>query len=76
MMARDAAELWYHMIPKMLTSYFRSVIMNKRDGYENKRIENKVDVIAYLDNLLYALRDDQPRITFQQERRVVERRIT
>jgi hypothetical protein len=48
--------------------------MNKRDGYENKRIENKVDVIAYLDNLQYALRDDQTRITFQQERRVDESR--
>lgn len=58
------------MIPKILTSYFRGLIMNKRDGYEYKRIENKVDVTVFLDKLRYALQDDQTRIIFQQERRV------
>ncbi len=48
--------------------------MNKKDGDENRRIEDKVEVVAYLDNLLYAIRDDQTRIIFQQERRVDESR--
>lgn len=46
--------------------------MNKRDGHnnKNKRIETKVDVMAYLDSLKYALQAGQARITFQKERRV------
>lgn len=42
--------------------------MSKRD--EKQRIESKLEVIAYIDNLKYALHDDQTRLIFQQERRI------
>ena len=37
---------------------------------EEKRKESKLEVIAYIDNLKYALYDDQTRLIFQQERRI------
>jgi hypothetical protein len=41
---------------------------------EQKRIESKTEVLAFLDKLRYALQDDQTKMTFQHERRVDQSR--
>jgi len=44
--------------------------MDKIKSYEEKRIENEVEVTTYLDRLSYALQSGQAKINFQIDRRV------
>ena len=65
---------WYQMIPKYLTLYSRGIIMKRKEAYEQKKIENKLEVSTYLDRLKYALASGSAKINFQRDRRVDEGR--
>lgn len=48
--------------------------MKKKEVYEEKSIESKLEVITYLDRLRYALDSGNTKINFQKDRRVDENR--
>jgi hypothetical protein len=58
------------MIPKILTTVLRSVIINMHKTYERKRIESKLEVHTYLERLKYAIRSGYVTINFQKDRKV------
>ena len=62
------------MIPCKLTLFFWSGIMKKNESYQEKRIENELEVTTYLDRLGYALQSGQAKINFQKDRIVDQNR--
>ena len=64
----------HQLIPKILHIDSRGVIVKRKSWHENKRIEERPAVMAYLDKIKYALASGQVRINFQHERRVDQQR--
>lgn len=62
------------MIPKMLTTAIRSVILKMKNTNEIKRIEEKFEVQTYLDRLKYAIQSGNGKIHFQKSRVVDNKR--
>lgn len=58
----------YQLIPKMLTTAIRSVILKMKNTNEIKRIEEKFEVQTYLDRLKYAIQSGNGKIHFQKSR--------
>ena len=48
--------------------------MKKNESYQDKRIENEIEVTTYLDRLRYALESGQAKINFQKDRIVDQNR--